>query len=603
MSGYTEVFGGSVVYPSDVSYLALALTANTTLQWPLEANTGPDIVARIIDVTPTGAYSITMPPASQTGTGQTILFNNLGASTITVLDNDGGTLLSATEGTVWQIYLTDNSTDAGSWRVFRYGAATASAQASALAGYGLVAQGSFLSQTANTTEFSTNFALGVADRASTFVWAGASGTLSLPAVATATNGYFVFIRNGGTGQLTVDPAGSETINGASTLVLQPSDSIIVVCSGSAWYTIGYGQDAVFAFDYTSISLTGEVDEYTLAGAELNRIAYSFTGVLTTDMEIIVPATTQQYWVSNDTTGSFNLSVRAVGQVTGVTVAQGARSILYCDGTNVVDATTGGLATPIAITDGGTGATTAGAALINLGGTSTGIGVFTAASPAAARLALGVAAPTYQVLLSGTGATYTTPAGCTEIEVTIVGAGGGTAGSGTSGGTSGSTGGASIFDVGGTAVTANGGAGSTGGLGALGGSAGSGTATYRIAGASGTPAISIFSVGGTAAVAYGGTGGGPGGGTSGSGAGVAGKANTGGGASGAATPSLSFSALGSASLSGGAGGGETAVLVISSPAASYLYTVGAGGTAGTAGTGGSAGGAGGSGYIIVKEFYG
>lgn len=390
MGSYDQVFGGTTIYPSDVSYLALALTANATLQWPLEANTGPDIVARIIDVTPTGAYSITMPPASQTGTGQTILFNNLGPSTITVLDNDGDTLLSLTQGQVWQIYLTNNSTDAGDWRVFQYGASTASAQASALAGYGILAMGSLLSQTAPATVFNSNYALGVPDRAGTFVWNGASGTLAFLASADAGNGYFALVRNGGSGQLTMNPAGSETINGASTLVLQPNDSVIVISSGTDWYTIGYGQDAVFAFDYTSISLTGEVDDYTLTGAELNRISYSFTGVLTTDMEIIVPATTQQYWVSNDTTGSFILSVRATDQVTGIAVAQGARAILYCDGTNVVDATTGGIATPISVSDGGTGSTTAGGALINLGGTTVGIGVFTAATAALARTAIGAA---------------------------------------------------------------------------------------------------------------------------------------------------------------------------------------------------------------------
>jgi hypothetical protein len=30
MTSYTQVFGGNTIYPSDPSYLALALTANTT---------------------------------------------------------------------------------------------------------------------------------------------------------------------------------------------------------------------------------------------------------------------------------------------------------------------------------------------------------------------------------------------------------------------------------------------------------------------------------------------------------------------------------------------------------------------------------------------
>jgi len=389
MSSYTDVFGGTTIYPSDVSYLALALTANTTLQWPLEASAGNDLAARIIDITPTGAYSIAMPAADQTGTGQTTLFNNIGPYTVTVLDADGNTLISLAEGTQWQLYLIGNSTSAGTWRTFRYGAATATAQASALAGYGLTAQGSLLSQNYPTTAFSISYTLGTADRAGTFVWEGASGTLTLLSVATAGNGYFVSVRNGGTGDLVIDPAGSETINGASSLTLTPGDSAVVICGSAAWYTVGFGQDAVFAFDYTSIDLTGETTSYTLSGAELNRISYSFIGVLTTDMDIVVPATTQQYWVSNDTTGSFDLSVRAPDQVTGVTVTQGGADILYCNGADVVAATTNGIASPLAVSGGGTGSSTAGGALINLGGTSVGIAVFTAASAAAGRTALGV----------------------------------------------------------------------------------------------------------------------------------------------------------------------------------------------------------------------
>jgi len=275
-----------------------------------------------MDVTPSvGSLTIRMPDATQASVGQTALFFNVGTYTLTVNDNAGNAIVSVAPGLAWQIYLTDNSDDAGTWRVFQYGAATASAQASALAGYGLIAMGSILSQNAPATVFNSNYSLGIPDRAGTFVWNGASGTLAFLAAADAGNGYFALVRNGGSGQLTLNPSGSETINGSTTLVLQPNDSVIVISSGTDWYTIGYGQDAVFAFDYTSIDLTGEVDDYTLTGAELNRISYSFTGVLTTDMEIIVPATTQQYWVSNDTTGAFVLTVRAVGQVTGVTVGQ------------------------------------------------------------------------------------------------------------------------------------------------------------------------------------------------------------------------------------------------------------------------------------------
>lgn len=391
MSVYTQVFGGSTIYPSDVSYLALALTADTTLQWPLEANTGNNLVASIIDVTPSGAYSIIMPPANQTGVGQTVLFNNLGPSTITIKDADGGTIASILQGTQWQLYLTDNSTYAGSWRTYQMGASTAQAQASALAGYGLTATGATLSQSTPVTLFNNDYTAGIADRAKAFVWTGGLGTLTLPSASAVGDNWFVSVRNGGTGNLTIDPVGLETINDDTSLVLVPADSVTLVTDGINWYTLGLGQSAVFAFDYTSINVAGLSGDYTLSGSELNRIAYQFTGALAGDIEIVVPKTTQQYWIYNNTTGgSYTLRVKTNTQTPGVLVARGARAILYCDGSTVVNAETGGIATPVAILDGGTGATTANAALINLGGTATGIGIFTAASTSAARTALAAA---------------------------------------------------------------------------------------------------------------------------------------------------------------------------------------------------------------------
>ena len=388
---YTQIFGGTTIYPSDVSYLALALTADITLEWPLESNVTNAPAARIIDVTPTGAYSIFLPPADETGTGQTILFNNLGPNTITVKNSVGGTLLSIAQGEQWQIYLTTNTTAAGTWRTFRYGASTAQAQASTLAGFGLTATGSTLSQSTPVTLFNSNFTAGGSDRAKMLVWTGGLGTLTLPTASSVGGDWFIAVRNGGAGNLVIDPQGAETINGAASLTLTPGDSATAVTDGTGWYTLGLGQSAVFAFDYTSINLAGQSGNYTLSGAELNRIAYEFTGAIVGNIEIIVPKTTQQYWVTNDTTGgSFTLRVRTNTQTPGVLVARGSRAILYCNGNDVVDAETGGVAVPIAVVDGGTGSTTAGGALVNLGGTSVGIGVFTAVTQNDAWTTLGVA---------------------------------------------------------------------------------------------------------------------------------------------------------------------------------------------------------------------
>jgi len=390
---YTSVFGGTQIYPSDVSYLSLALTVDTPLEWPLESSGDLAPAARIIDVTPASAgVSIILPDATLTGAGQTILFNNLGVTnSFFVKDFAGNTLVTVASGTQWQVYLAAVAAPAGTWRVFRYGASTATVQPSELAGFGLTVTGSTLSQSSVVTLFNSNYTTGAADRTKTLVWTGGVGVLTLPTTSTAANNWFFAVRNGGSGDLVVAPQGLDLINGLASLVLAPGDSATISTDGTSWYTIGLGQKAVFAFDFTSISLAGLTGNYTLAGAELNRIAYQFTGALTGNVEIVVPNTTQQYWVYNNTTGgSYTLRVRTSAQTPGLLVARGSRAILYCDGSNVVDAETGGIATPLAIVDGGTGSATASGARINLGGTSLGITLFTAATTAIAWTALGAA---------------------------------------------------------------------------------------------------------------------------------------------------------------------------------------------------------------------
>jgi hypothetical protein len=200
-------------------------------------------------------------------------------------------------------------------------------------------------------------------------------------------------------------------------------------------------------------------------------------------------------------------------------------------------------------------------------------------------------PTVQVFLSGSGSTYTTPAGATWIEVKFVGGGGG--GSSSTAGTAATAGTDSIFN----GVHAVGGALASAGVAGAGGGFGGGCTAGAVGGAGGSSAESFISN----LVGSGGAGGSSfygGGGPGGTGAvGIAAVANSGGGGGGGGH-STATSQIGG----GGGGGGGYCWLLIPNPAATYIFTIGAGGNGGDGG-GAFAGGNGGTGYMIVVEHYG
>ena len=422
MTTYTEVFGGTNIYPSDVSYLAFNLTSSdVVLAWPTETNapnTVADyIAARIMNVNSTGSSrKVYLPEANQASVGECFLFNNVGSTTFTVVGSTGTTICSVASGQLWQVYMTANATAAGVWSSYQFGSTTSQANAGALAGAGLKAITTTLNQAISVDDLNSNYTLGATERAHLINWIGASGTLSLTSAVTLGEDWFCYIRNSGSSSVTIDPASSQLIDGASTLVLDTDQSAMVICDGTAFYTVGLSSGGTTSFDYTSINIAG-TGNYTLAGSELNRIAYNFTGTLTGNRNIIVPTTVQQYWVTNATSGAYTVTVKTSAG-TGILVPQGEALILYCDGTDVVEGQTQStVATPIPVADGGTGATTASGARVNLGGTTVGIGVFTAASTSDGQTALG-ATVTGQALFTAADAA----AGRTALGATTVGNG-------------------------------------------------------------------------------------------------------------------------------------------------------------------------------------
>lgn len=340
MTTYTNPFTGQTVEPSAVSYESLSLTANTTLDWPINGNnTTP--ASSIIDVTTTSyaGLSLILPPATQVSTGQSILIRNVGSLAFTVKDNSGGTIVSATSGVAYYLYLTSNTTTAGIWATVTFGAGTSAANAATLAGYGLTAIGSTLNQSYQIVNYYTNATLPVTVQAKFVVWGGGAGTITLPSAATAGANWFCMIRNNGSGILTLTPIGTDTIDGNPNQQLQLTESLVLVSSGSGWNTFGYGRSNSFAYTQLSLVVTGGTT--TLTSAQGANTIQTYTGVLTSNQIVVVPSTVQLYTITNNTTGSYTFTVKTsvVGGAT-ITVPQGTSLVVICDGTNVYNAGSG-----------------------------------------------------------------------------------------------------------------------------------------------------------------------------------------------------------------------------------------------------------------------
>jgi len=297
---YISPFTGDVVQPTDVSYRAFNLNTDITLAWPINGNATGNYAARIMQVTPNaGGRKLYMPPANQTSVGTDAMIRNMSAYSFDVVDNDGNIIITIASGKAWYIYITTNANEAGTWGVIDFGAGTSSADAATLAGLGLVAISTTLNQSHPATTFSNGYTFTTSDRAQTKVWASGTGTVTLPAVATAGNNWFMLLKNNGTGTLTVDCYLAETIDGGLTKNYAPSESSFIICTGTEYVTVGYGVSADFAF--TALVYPVVNGAYSLTSSEASNTIQEFVGILTGNVTVTYPPVINFYVVSNQTT--------------------------------------------------------------------------------------------------------------------------------------------------------------------------------------------------------------------------------------------------------------------------------------------------------------
>ena len=368
---FTSPFTGQVIQPTDVSYRSITLVANETLSWPINGSDTDNAAARVMDVTATSSsLTLDMPPANQASVGIDALIRNVGSNTFTVRNYVGGAIVTIAAGEARYIYLTTNANTAGTWGLINFGSGTSSVDAATLAGFGLKAISNTLNSANNVNTFASNYTALTTDRASTYVWTGGSGTLTLTSAVTLGNDWYMMVRNGGTGTLTIAPSGGILINGAATISLQPADSCVICCSGAAFFTVGLGRST--EFNFTQLTKAVVTGSYTLTPSEAANTIQKYTGTLTGNVTVVLPQTVQVYYITNQTNGGgpgYQITFTTGAGGATATVPASQQVILLCDSVNLLNASTiAAGAVNVSLVDG-----TAGAPSLNFATeTSTGI---------------------------------------------------------------------------------------------------------------------------------------------------------------------------------------------------------------------------------------
>lgn len=344
MTTYTSPFTGNAIQPTDVSYEAIALSGTVQLYWPQYVNdAGQQVSARIIDVVSAAGGILKLPNAQQASVGEDILIRNQGANAFTVSRTDGTGSFTVPVGQSYYTYLTDNTTNAGVWQTVAFGVGTSYADAATLAGNSTAAILGKLETTIVTNEYSSSITFTDASRGSCFVWTGGAGSTTLPAVSTLSQGWYVLVRNNGTGTLTINTASvGSTIDGLVNLALPLGDSCFICVNQDPakqdFFTVGRSRPNSLTFS----SATYDVD--VVSGATLSLITNTpiiqrytaLSGTRTTSLLVQLPAVTQVYYLLNDTNQSgYNVQFQVQGSAQPpYSLPTSTQVIVLSDGTNL-----------------------------------------------------------------------------------------------------------------------------------------------------------------------------------------------------------------------------------------------------------------------------
>lgn len=338
MPTFTSPFTGTVVQPTDVSYYELTFSTDQDLYWPAVVNPTQVPAARIMDCYPEEAdLHVNLPQGNQGSVGSDILFRNFGGEAFSIVDFSGDSSVIIEPGESKYFYLSDNSTEDGTWQNVTFGTGTSTADAATLQGAGLTTLNGKLAVTGNIVEVSSTPTLLDSSRAATYVWTGGNVTFTLPTALSLSAGWFIGFRNNGSGTLTIIGQGSSLVNSASSISVNPGDSgyLIFQQSTGNFFTVGLTVPS----NVTFTSATYDVD--AISGATLDLVSYApiiqtyvgLSGTRAVDLDVTLPAITQLYVLVNSTGESgYNITFQVSGSSqTPIALTEGQTALVLSDG--------------------------------------------------------------------------------------------------------------------------------------------------------------------------------------------------------------------------------------------------------------------------------
>lgn len=344
MTTYTSPFTGTAVQPTDVSFAAVNFGASVQLYWPAYVNAGQQVAARVMEFTATTTgLTVSLPDATQASLGQDILIRNTGSISFTVNRFGGGGSFTVAAGQSFYTYLTNNLTQAGTWALLQFGTGTSTADAATLAGNSTSAILGHLETALAANQYANPPTINEASRGTCMVWTGGVGTWTLPAVNTLGNGWFILVRNNGTGALTINTSSvSSTIDGLVNITLPLGDSCFICVNRDPtlqdFFTVGRARPNSLTFT----SATYDVDN--ISGNALSLISNTpiiqrytaLAGSRTQSLLVTLPAVTQVYYLLNDTgQNGYAIEFQAQGSSqTPFYLYNATQAIVLSDGTNI-----------------------------------------------------------------------------------------------------------------------------------------------------------------------------------------------------------------------------------------------------------------------------